>query len=158
MFWTRDRKAFQLVTHDHRQTMARLVEGPERAELPSTGTVNLTAEVVLALFEGTALERAHRRAALTAVQFGIIFGRATEMRRGTAPHYRMARKQRKIGETITHPTVIKALANEPFWVLEVAARESSPELQIRAATQAWIDRLVSSADMEAASRPNGDDV
>ena len=140
MFWTRDRVAIEVETIQQ-QTRARVVPPSERGELLSSGTVNLTSRDALALFEGTALEKAQRRAALVPVQFAIIFGRAIDARHGKAPHYCLARQQRRIGRVITHPVAVAALAGEPFWVLALAAREDTPERQIRAASQARIDRL-----------------
>lgn len=150
MFWSRDRVAFELTTCSK---VTRLVEVPvaeraARAERPGalgvTGTVNLDAAEVRALFEGTALDRARRRAPpkLLRVQFAIIFGRSCEEQRGEAPHYRAAVQQRQVGLALTHPIVLDALKDQPQWVLLIAARETDPERQIEAAVRARVDKLV----------------
>jgi hypothetical protein len=143
MFFARGMVAIEVETCSG-VTTARVLSAEERAGRESTGTVNLPAEAILELFQGTALERAQRRAALLPVQFAVIFGRACDEARGKAPHYRAALVLRRIGKRVVHPVAVAALAQEPAWVLERVARgdvPETPEDQIRAASQAWIDRL-----------------
>lgn len=153
MFWTRDRVAFELETCSTPGAGPRLVEVPpveraSRAGRPGTygvtGTVQLDAAAVRALFDGSALERCQRRAALLPIQFAVIFGRACEYARGAAPHYRQGILARGVGRTLTHPIVIDALRDQPQWILVIVAEKAKegadPEQQIRAAAQARVDR------------------
>jgi hypothetical protein len=147
MFWSRDRVAFDLQTCSN---VTRAVEVPpseraaraERCPRQSEGgaTVQLDAAQVRALFEGSELACARRVATLNATQFRIIFGCSADERRRAAPHYRAAVVARRIGIALAHPIVVEALWDQPQWVLLVAARETDPEQQIRAAAQAYVDR------------------
>ena len=140
-FWTQDRVAMTLKTCERGECGGvEVVPREAMGDMRSRNTVNLLAADVRALFEGSALDRAHRRVALKRVQFEIIFGSAGEQDRGEAPHYRHALRLRKIGDALSHPIVVDALREQPLWVLEVAARETDPERQIRAAAQARVDR------------------
>ena len=101
---------------------------------PASGTVNLSAAEVAALFEGPALVRATRIAKLTATRFELIFGRARDGAR-----YVNAATLRRIGRAITDPLVVEALRNDPIRYLRAVARERDPEAQLLAAVQCRID-------------------
>jgi len=152
MIRTKDRAALKVQTSRRNRTRVEPVADP--ASEPLDGVVNLSAADVAALFEGTPMQRAIRIAALLPVQFADIFGRSGASQRGEGPpQYRQGRKLRTVGETLTDPIVHEALAADPLWVLEQAAKaEADPaknitleEAQIRAACQARIDRLNASA-------------
>jgi hypothetical protein len=160
MFWSLDQIALELVTCPRPVgVQLRVVEHPaERSG--GAPSVTLTHAQLAPMFQGFPLARAVAMAEpngpngpkLYAAQFTTIYGRAADAKNGNAPHYSRARRLLAVGRAITDPIVRSALADVALELLELAAKERSPEAQITTVTRGRLRLLAAKTARRAKVR------